>query len=186
MEAEISKEAGVEGFYLEADRQYRTEEDVFEDFTAEERDRLFGKPPATVWENMCAFEKYPEKLEVLTGSGILKKEYAESFKQGALIRWQTELLTRIIPENHQKVMNAKRLHTPDSSTDLDLTLWNKIQKLRTRLAKDSFDEASIFTCIRKAIAVGDYDTASDKQVEMAEVMQELKRIYNDYKQNIID
>ncbi|MBR5487737.1 MAG: glutamine synthetase [Phascolarctobacterium sp.] len=186
LEAEISKEAGVEGFYLEADRQYRTEEDVFEDFTAKERDRLFGKPPATVWENMCAFEKYPEKLEVLTGSGILKKEYAESFKQGALIRWQTELLTRIIPENHQKVMNAKRLHTPDSSTDLDLTLWNKIQKLRTRLAKDSFDEASIFTCIRKAIAVGDYDTASDKQVEMAEVMQELKRIYNDYKQNIID
>ena len=186
LEAEISKEAGVEGFYLEADRQYRTEEDVFEDFTAEERDHLFGKPPATVWENMCAFEKYPEKLEVLTGSGILKKEYAESFKQGALIRWQTELLTRIIPENHQKVINAKRLHTSESSTDLDLALWNKIQNLRTKLAKDSFDKASIFTCIRKAIAAGDYDTASDKQIEMAEVMQELKAIYNEYKQNIID
>ena len=186
LEAEISKEAGVEGFYLEKDRQYRTEEDVFEDFTAEERDHLFGKPPATVWENMCAFEAYPEKLAVLTGSGILKKEYAESFKQGALIRWQTELLTRIIPENYQVVIDCKRLHSQDFSTDLDLALWNKIQNLRTKLAKDSFDTASIFTCIRKAIAEGDYDTASEKQVEMAEIMLKLKKLYNQYKQNIID
>ena len=125
-------------------------------------------------------------MAVLTDSGILKKEYAESFKQGALIRWETELLTRIIPENHQKVIAAKRLHTPDSSTDLDLALWNKIQALRTKLAKDSFDKASIFTCIRKAIAEGDFDTASDKQIEMAEVMLELRKLYNEYKQNIID
>jgi glutamine synthetase len=54
------------------------------------------------------------------------------------------------------------------------------------LAKDSFDKASIFTCIRKAIAEGDYDTASAKQIEMAEVMLELRRLYNEYKQNIID
>ena len=186
LEAEISKEAGVEGFYLEKDRQYRTEEDVFEDFTGEERDHLFGKPPATVWENMCAFDKYPEKLAVLTQSGILKPEYAESFKQGALIRWQTELLTRLIPENHEKVVKAKRLHSQDSSTDLDLALWHKIQNLRTKLAKDSFDTPSIFTCIRKAFTEGDFDTASAKQVEMAEVMLELKRLYNEYKQNIID
>ena len=95
-------------------------------------------------------------------------------------------MTRIIPENHQKVIGSKRLHTPDSSTDLDLALWNKIQALRTKLAKDSFDKASIFTCIRKAIAEGDFDTASDKQIEMAEVMLELRKLYNEYKQNIID
>ena len=32
------------------DREYRSEDDVFEDFSEEERSRLFGKPPATVWE----------------------------------------------------------------------------------------------------------------------------------------
>ena len=61
LEAELSKKAGVEGFYLEKDREYRSEDDVFEDFSEEERSRLFGKPPATVWENMCGFNKYPEK-----------------------------------------------------------------------------------------------------------------------------
>lgn len=44
LEKEISKKAGEEGFYLDTDRQYRTEEDVFEDFTAEERSKLFGEP----------------------------------------------------------------------------------------------------------------------------------------------
>ena len=84
------------------------------------------------------------------------------------------------------VIDCKRLHSQDFSTDLDLALWNKIQNLRTKLAKDSFDTASIFTCIRKAIAEGDYDTASEKQVEMAEIMLKLKKLYNQYKQNIID
>ena len=41
-------------------------EDVFEDYTAEERDKLFGAPPATVWENMQSLEKYPEKLKIIT------------------------------------------------------------------------------------------------------------------------
>ncbi len=186
LEKEISKLSGEEGFYLEKDRQYRTEEDVFEDFTAAERAKLFGNPPATVWENMTAFKQYPEKLEVLTGSKILKAEYVESFKQGALIRWTTELMARLLPENHQAGIEMKRLHTNETSTDCDLALWHKIQQLRTKLAKDSFDQLSIFTRLRRAIAEGDYDTASAMQIEMAETMQELRHLYHDYKQNIID
>ena len=53
--------AGDKGFYLEKDRAYRSENNVFEDYTDEERNRLFGAPPATVWENMQNFENYPEK-----------------------------------------------------------------------------------------------------------------------------
>ena len=43
LEKEISKKAGQKGFYLEKDREYRTEADVFEDFTAEERAKISGK-----------------------------------------------------------------------------------------------------------------------------------------------
>lgn len=186
LEAEISKKAGEPGFYLEQDREYRTESDVFEDFTPAERDRLFGKPPATVWENLCAFQKYPEKVEILTRGGILKKEYIESFRQGALIRWKTELLNRLIPENCQTVIDMKRLHNQETCTDCDLALWHKIQSLRTKLAKDSFDEPSLFTRIRQAIASGDYDTASKLKVEMSADMEELRSLHHDYKQNIID
>lgn len=186
LEKEISKKAGEEGFYLDKDRQYRTEDDVFEDFSAEERSRLFGEPPATVWENLCAFKKYPEKLAVLTQGGILKKEYIDSFMQGALIRWKTELLTRLIPENYQAVIDMKRLHSQDGCTDCDLAMWRKIQQLRAKLAKDSFEEKSIFTAIRKAVAEGNYDAASRLKLEMGATMEQLKALYHDYKQNIID
>lgn len=186
LEKEISKKAGEPGFYLDTDRQYRTEDDVFEDFTAEERSKLFGEPPATVWENLCAFDKYPEKVAVLTQGGILKKEYIESFKQGALTRWKTELLTRLIPENYLAVVEMKKLHDPENCTDCDLALWHKIQALRTKLAKDSFEKKSLFTSIRKAIAAEDYDTASALKIEMAKTVEELKVLYHDYKQNIID
>lgn len=186
MEKEISKKAGEEGFYLDKERQYRTEEDVFEDFTADERAALFGKPPATVWENLCALKKYPEKVAVLTQGNILREEYIESFMQGALIRWKTELLNRLIPENYQAVIDMKKLHDQDTCTDCDLAMWHRIQLLRAKLAKDSFDEKSIFTGIRRAIAEGDYDTASKLKVEMGKTIEELKVLYHDYKQNIID
>ena len=67
-----------------------------------------------------------------------------------------------------------------------VALWHKIQVLRARLAKDSFEEKSLFTSIRKAVAVGDYDAASNLKIEMCAVMEELKSLYHDYKQNIID
>lgn len=186
MEKEISKQAGKEGFYLEKDRQYRTEDDVFEDFTAEERARLFGKPPATVWENLQAFEEYPEKVEVLTQGNVMKPQFIESFKQGALIRWKTELLSRLLPEYYQAVVEMKRLHDQETCTDGDLAMWHKIQVLRTKLAKDSFDEQSMFTSFRRAAAANDYDALSKLQLQMAVAIHELKILYHDYKQNIID
>lgn len=142
---------------------------MFEDFTAEERSKLFGEPPATVWENLCAFEKYPEKVAVLTQGNILKKEYIDSFMQGALIRWKTELLTRLIPENYQAVIDMKRLHNQETCTDCDLAMWRKIQNLRAKLAKDSFEEKSIFTAIRRAVAEGDYDTVSSSRLRWVQL-----------------
>ena len=50
--AEISKEVGESADYLDTNRAYRTEKDVFDDFTQEERNQMFGVAPATVWENV--------------------------------------------------------------------------------------------------------------------------------------
>lgn len=186
LEAEISKKAGEEGFYLEKDRQYRTEDDVFEDFTAEERAKLFGEPPATVWENMCAFEKYPEKVATLTAGNILKPEFIASFKEGALIRWQTEIQSRLLPESAHVVASMKRLHNAETCTDWDLSMWAKVNSLRAKLAKDSFAEKSLFTRMRKALAEADMDTVSQLKLEICAILEELKKEYNVYQQNIID
>ena len=186
MENELSKKAGDEGFYLEKDREYRSEHDVFEDYNEEERSHLFGKPPATVWENMCAIKNYPEKIAVLTTGNILKKEFIESFAKGALIRWQTELLNRIIPEYHKEICLMKKLHDDDNHTTHDAAMWEKIAAMRNTMAKDVTEQPSLFTMTREAFARGDFDAASNLQLEMAEIMQKLKAQYNEYQHNIID
>ncbi len=65
LEREISKGLGEESFYLEKNRVYRDENDVFENYNEEERRVRFGEPPATVYENMQNFTKYEEKLKSL-------------------------------------------------------------------------------------------------------------------------
>jgi len=186
LEAELSKKAGVEGFYLEKDREYRSEDDVFEDFSEEERSRLFGKPPATVWENMCGFNKYPEKKAALTSGNILRSEFIDSFAKGALVRWQTELLNRIIPEFHAEIVAMKCLHDTGFYNKCDDELWEKIAALRVMLAKDSVEAPCIFTMIRDAFSRGDFDAASKLKLEMVKTMEKLRSCYHDYKQNIID
>ncbi|MCR5439494.1 MAG: glutamine synthetase [Selenomonas sp.] len=182
--AELSKEAGEEGFYLEKDRAYRSEKDVFEDYTEEERDRLFGAPPATVWENMQNFENYPEKKAVITSGGALNDQIINAFRDGALIRWKTELIARIIPENRDIVRKAREIKS-DFVTDQDSYNWNKINGIRTYLAKDSIDEKSLFTLLINALNEGDYATASGLQVEMYDKVEELKVLYDSYSKNMI-
>lgn len=186
LEAELSKEAGTPGFYLEKDRAYRSEHDVFDDYTAEERNRLFGKPPATVWENMQSLKKYPEKVSVLTAGDAFSKKLVDAFANGALLRWRTELATRIIGENLDLIRECQRLHNAETGTDVDDENWAKISALRVYLAKDSKAQKSLFCRIREALTAGDYDTASNMQIEMAAKIEELKALYSAYKKNIVD
>ena len=71
LESSLSKKYGEEDFYLEKDREYRSEKDVFEDYTDEERNTLFGVAPETVWENIQGFYDYPEKTEAISGGGVI-------------------------------------------------------------------------------------------------------------------
>ena len=181
---ELSKDAGVEGFYLEKDRAYRSEEDVYEAFTEEERSKLFGKPPATVWENMAAFDKYPEKTKIISSGGALQERIIAGFREGALLRWKTELISRILPEMRNIVRKAKKIET-NFVTDKDAYNWNKIFKLRAELAKDSIDEESLFTQLITALTTGKYDKASEIQTEIYNKVEELKTLYDAYEKNII-
>ena len=181
---ELSKDAGEVGFYLETERAYRSENDVFEDYTDEERDRFFGAPPATVWENMQNFDNYPEKKAVITSGGALRQQIIDAFRAGALTRWKTDLISRIIPENRDIVRQAREIKS-DFVTDQDAYNWNKIENLRTHLAKDSIDEKSLFTLLIDALNQGDYAAASGLQVEMYDRMEELKTLYDSYQKNMI-
>lgn len=180
--AELSKKPGEDADYLEKDRAYRSEVDVFENFNDKERNAMFGKAPRTVWENFKALSTYPEKLDDLACDAF-QKRIMESFKLGALSRWALELQYRIIPENLSKVIAAEQLHADGDSNALEVERWTKINALRTELGRDTEKSLSIFSKIKQALAADDYDTASNLMVEMSDKMDQLTDMYYEYSHN---
>ena len=186
LEASISKQHGEEDFYLETEREYRSEKDVFVDYTPEERDSLFGKAPATVWENIKAFDEYPEKLEVLKQGGVFTDLILDSYREQIVSQWKTELHDRIIPNNMDVVRSCQKLHQPDAfSGGYDDNRWSEIDLLRHQIAKDGVTQKSILTQIKEALDTGDYDRASELQTLMTDKIGELQQRYADYVKNIL-
>lgn len=183
---ELSKRSGEEASYLEKDRAYRTEEDVFEDFTSEEREKYFGKAPATVYENLWALEKFPEKLKVLKAGDVINDRLINSFKLAARNKWITEIQGRIIPNFMEEIRSCKMLHSLDKALDLDVSNWMAINNLRHYIMKDSYTQKSLFTRIKEAIERQDYAEVSALQLELDSKMKELRELYSNYKKNLLD
>ena len=183
LEMEFSKKAEDDGFYLEKNRQYRSEEDVFEHFTETERSNLFGAPPSTVYENVISFNHNDEKLKVLLDGDVFTPEIIDSFKTSTIEMWVAELKGRIIEDNMQLVRNCCKLHDEEIS-DLDIVNWNRINNLRWELMKDSVDKKSIFSAIRTSISENELHNVSESQKIMNEKIKQLKESYLAYKKNI--
>ncbi|WP_053956447.1 glutamine synthetase [Inediibacterium massiliense] len=182
----LSKQAGEEAFYLEKDRAYRSEEDVFDDYTEEERNELFGQPPATVWDNLVNFDHHPNKKDVLLKDNVFNEDIIESYKTAILTQWTTELYNRIIPENMEIVRCCKKIHENENVSDLDVVNWEKINYLRYKLMKDNLNKKSLFTQIREAIDAKDYATVSKLQLKMRRKINELSTLYTLYKRNLFE
>ena len=181
--AEISKEVGESADYLDTNRAYRTEKDVFDDFTQEERNQMFGVAPATVWENVQGYYNNPELVETLSQGDAFAKDLMESFIASILKRWELVLANRLIPNNLDAVRNMVAIHT-DSRNSVDDKRFAEVNDLRFYLAKDSDDRKSLFTRLTEALNAGEYDLASKLQIEMNDKMEELEAKYANYAKNI--
>ena len=184
LEKSISKEYGQEDFYLDTDRVYRSEKDVFDEYTADERDRLFGKAPRTVWENIKAFDRYADKLEIFKRDDVMTDTTLNSYREATRAQWATELHDRIIPDTMEFVRSCSKAHDDMDCVDYDRHYWEKIQRLRNYLGRDTLDKYCLLTRIKQALDNGDYDEASDMQIEMQETVEELTRLYIIYKKNL--
>ncbi|WP_163194868.1 glutamine synthetase [Clostridium thermarum] len=184
--AELSKKPGEPADYLEKDRAYRSEEDVFEDYSEDERDVYFGKAPATLYENLTAFDKYPEKVGILKQGGVLNDLLIKSYRLAVEKRWITEINNRIIHNYMDEIRACKMLHCPEKALDLDISNWMTINDLRIYLMKDTYTNKSLFTRIKEASIAGDYEKVSQLQIEMDMKMKILREIYSAYKKNLLD
>ena len=185
LEAECSKAAGQPGVYLDAARAYRSEEDVFEHYTQQERDQLFGRPPATVAETLANLRAYPERDALLCSGGVFTPAIVASYSEAMRAKWRLELSQRIIPANMETVRKCRRLHGADADP-CDERAWEEVQALRLELMKDTDARRSVFSCIRDAIAHGgDAETAALQQ-EMNRKVADLEERYSAYARNLLD
>lgn len=184
LEKSISKEYGEEDFYLEKDRIYRSEKHVFNDYTDEERNKYFGRAPRTVWENIKAFEDYPEKLDIFRRDNVMTTMALESYKAAVLEQWSAELQNRTVPEVMDLLRSCEKVHTDDDAVDYDRHYWGKVSRLRDRIGKNTLEETCLLTQIVEALDVGDYAAASDLQLEVQEKVEKLIEIYATYRKNL--
>lgn len=184
--AELSKKPGEDAQYLEKSRAYRSEEDVFEDFSDAEREEFFGKAPATVYENLCAFDMYPEKIDVLKDGGVMTDKLINSFRMGTMKKWLIEINNRIINNYASEIRSYRMIHDPEKALDLDIASWMKINELRFYLMKDTYSTKSLFTRIRNASEQNSYSEISKLQLELDEKIKSLREMYSAYKKNLLD
>ena len=183
LEASISKAYGEEDFYLEKDREYRSEKNIFTDYTAEEREKLFGKAPATVWENFKAFDKFKDRMNIITGGDTTTELMIQSYKAQMILKWMTEFHDRLIPNSMEAVRKCVKIHG-DDATDYDLLNWDNVQKIRLELAKDSLEHKSLLMKAKEALDTGDYDSASEYEVQLEIMLEKLRKEYRNYKKNL--
>lgn len=182
---ELSKNPGEFYGYLKEDRAYRTEKDVFDDFSDEEREACFGVAPDTVFENIRAFSLYPEKLSILKRNGVFEDRILESFEEGLLYKWYTEINHRIIPNFVKEIRGMKKLHRDDEFPN-DQINWENVRKLKIELMKDADEKKGLFNLMKETLEKCEYDLLSDLQKTMYAKMNNLRDAYKDYKDNLLD
>lgn len=184
LDASISKKAGTEDFYLEKSREYRSEENVFEFYSTLDRERLFGKAPATVWENFKAFDDHADEMNKITGGDAEIALIIKSYREQMISKWHLELHDRMIPNTMSFVRRCEKSHAESAAADYDIMNWRRVNELRLDLAKDYIDKKSLLTETKAALDSEDYEKASDLEVRILAKVEDLREHYNEYKKNL--
>lgn len=183
LEKEFCKGYGDSADYLEKNRIYRSEDDIFAAYSAKERDRLFGTPPATVYESLRTLLHDDNLMTVLCAGNVFSDALIASYARAMLDTWEKELSERIIPENLSAIRDLVAYHNPQNP--YDEAMWKEINRIRNHLAKDTQDYVSVFTEIRMAIDARNLKELSRLQQLMTSQQTELMTRYSEYCQNQI-
>ncbi|MEG2353864.1 MAG: glutamine synthetase [Clostridium sp.] len=185
---ELSKTPDESADYLEKGRCYRTEENVFEHFNDEEREKFFGKSPKTVYENILFFDVHSDKLHTLLFNDVFTPKLINSFKSATLSRWVTEIASRVLNDYSSEIRLMKKLHDAEKhfDTSLDEERWAEINSLRYSLMKDTLRSNSLFSQIKDAINEDKYALVSSLILTIDDHFDNLRHLYEVYSKNILN
>jgi len=179
LDREIHKNQGDDADYLENNRIYICEKDLFEEFSAYERELLFGKSPSTVYEVISEIETMPE----LYKGSPLSSAVVRSFYLSALRKWEIELMEKEIPEIRNDIRSIKRMIVGEN--EFDVRNWESVESIKNLIAKDGLAQKSLITRLKEALNKEDYAKASSLFLELQRVFCELKEAWGIYRSNII-
>ncbi len=177
LEKEFCKEYHEEGNYLSKNRLYREENDIFETYTAQERDALFGTPPKTVYETLLPLYGKTDILE-----NMISKDIINAHINLSITNWILDLKQRLIPEAKETVHSYIKF---ENTNQYDKQLWKQIYDLKLSLVKDDINKPSIFTEISNACDEKNLEKLSSLQKKLNDILLELKSLYSIYINNIL-
>ncbi len=186
LEASISKKYGASDFYLEKDREYRSERDIYLDYTLEEREKLFGKPPANVWQAFLAWgdgECLKKEVEIITGGHEIDYMILRSYRAQMILKWSMEYHDRYIQNTMDFLRDCVRLHNDDTN-EYDAENWKQISELKSLIGHEEKGRASLLMRARIAIDEKNYSELSKLELEIEEKLDELRLVYDKYCRNI--
>ena len=187
LEASISKRYGDEDFYLERDREYRAERNIYTEFTPEVREKLFGRAPANVWESFLNWgDGYfdPETVRLITGGDETMAMTLRSYREQMIYKWTMEYHDRYIGNTMEFLRSCVKLHADDTN-EYDVTNWNKCAKLKSLIGHEEKGRASLLMQARIAIDENDFAGLSRLELEIEEKLEELRGVYAKYRRNIL-
>ncbi len=176
---ELDKKIGEDAEYLEKDREYRTEKNIFDDFTYEERIRYFGKQDNSVWEIL---EELKANLSFYKNSPI-SEEILNSYYLSVLNKWLVEIQEKIIPATISKLREIVRYKEKENSYDEEI--WQQISKEKSLIGKTTKAMPSLIQNIENAINSKNYELVSRLFLSLQNRMAELETMYKTYKKNLI-
>ncbi len=176
---EITKKPGESAKYLHKERQYVSEDNIFDSYTEKEREKLFGRTPGTVWEIIQILKENT----ALYKNTPLTPEILNSYYLGSLRKWLIEITQKEFVYIKNDIINMVRYQ--DRENALDRERWEKAEKLILKIVKDDRGRKSLMTGIAENIDSGDYENVSSAFLDLKEKFAELQKKYSEYRKNII-
>jgi glutamine synthetase len=187
LEASISKRYGDDDFYLEKNREYRAERNIYTEFTPEVREKLFGRAPANVWESFRNWGEgrfEPETVSLITGGDETMAMTLRSYREQMIYKWTMEYHDRYIGNTMEFLRSCVKLHE-DETNEYDVTNWKRCAELKALIGHEEKGRASLLMQARIAIDENDYAGLSRLEIEIEEKLEELREVYAKYRRNIL-
>lgn len=171
---ELSKKSGEYYGYLDESRMYRSEENIFEKYSEDDSNNIFGKAPKTVYENLLNIEK--NDCSILTQNSVFTTDIINSFKTSSLDQYMMEIEHRLLPKYKKELNNLiKNIEINSKLISLNYLILNEIY---FNLFIDSLDHISLSSKIKNYIQNRNYEMISTLHIEIENIIDDFIHLYN--------